>query len=243
MPSPETVDDLLVAGLKIIQARDGYRFSIDPILLCGFAELPSNARVVDLGTGNGVIPLLLAVRQTVASIVGVEVQPEMADRARRSIELNGLDAHVRIVLADLRHLGGQLEAASFDVVTANPPYRLPQTGRMAPVEERAAARHELAGGLADFISAAVFLLKSGGRFYLVYLAERLAELLAGLRSAGLEPKRLRLVHSRQGEPARLALVEARMNAGAGMRVESPLLVYQGAGRDYSPEVLKMYGMS
>ncbi|OHB26341.1 MAG: hypothetical protein A2X84_09595 [Desulfuromonadaceae bacterium GWC2_58_13] len=235
----ETLDDLRSGGLKIIQQKEGYRFSLDPVLLCGFARIDAGESVVDLGAGAGVIPLLLARRTEAAHIVGVEIQPRMADRARRSLILNGLRERVTIIERDLRELRGCLEPQSCDVVLSNPPYRRGGTGRTAPEAERAAARHELAGGLDDFLAAAAYLLKQGGRVYLIYLAERLAELLAAMRQARLEPKRLRCVHSRHGETARMVLVEGRRAGRPGMTVEAPLYVYEGEG--YSAEVLAIYG--
>ena len=144
---------------------------------------------------------------------------------------------------DLRELPfGRLDAAAFDVVTANPPYRKPGAGRVASDNERGRARHELAGGLKDFLRATEAMLKRGGSFYVVYLAERLAELLAGMVSFNLEPKRLRFVHPREGQAARLVLVESRKNGRPGIEVEPPLVVYKGAGRDYTDEVLALYGL-
>lgn len=234
----ETLDDLRLAGLKIIQAAAGYRFSLDPILLCAFAEIAAGDRVADLGTGSGIIPLLLARRSSASNIVGVELLPELADRARRSVALNGLQERVTIVEGDLRREQAELPAQTFDAVLANPPYRRPGTGRVAPVNERGAARHELAGGLDDFLAAAVRLLRDGGRFYVVFLAERLAELLTAMRRCQLEPKRLRCVHGRSGEAARMVLVEGRKRGGAGLKIEAPLVVY--AGEEYTPEVLAIY---
>jgi tRNA1Val (adenine37-N6)-methyltransferase len=235
----ETLDKLRLGGLKIIQEKKGYRFSLDPILLCAFAEMREGDRVADLGTGSGIIPLLLARKTSVAQIVGVENQPSMAHRARRNVLLNELADRVEIREADIRQIPDLLPAQSFGVVLTNPPFRRGGTGRMAPLPERAAARHELAGGLRDFLRAAAFLLKDGGRIYLVYLAERLAELLTTMREERLEPKRLRCVHSRRGEDARMVLVEGRKRGKAGMRVEPPLIVYSGEG--YSPEILEIYG--
>jgi len=239
----ETLDDLTIGGLKIIQAKNGYRFSLDPVLLNGFISGVKDYSVLDLGTGNGIIPLLLSARNEARSITGVEVQQEMAERAGRTMQLNGLQASVSIVLGDIRDLPCDgLEAAAFDVVTVNPPYRQPGTGRVAFDDERGMARHELAGGLDAFLRAAGAMLKSGGNFYVVYLAERLAELLTGMALFNLEPKRLRFVHPREGQSARLVLVEGRKNGRPGMTVESPLVVYQGEGRDYTGEVLTMYGL-
>ena len=242
-PIDETLDALTVGGLKILQAKHGYRFSLDPVLLCGFISSLRGCRVLDLGTGNGILPLLLSARSGTLSIDGVEIQPQMADRAGRTVALNGLGASVRIVQGDLRELPfGGLDAAAFDVVTANPPYRKPGAGRVAPDNERGRARHELAGGLEDFLRATEAMLKRGGSFYVVYLAERLAELLAGMVSFNLEPKRLRFVHPREGQAARLVLVESRKSGRPGIEVQPPLVVYKGAGRDYTDEVLALYGL-
>ncbi len=235
----ETLDDLRLGGLKVIQKRNGYRFSLDPILLCGFASLDGVEAAVDLGTGSGVITLLLARSSVATRIVGVELQAGLADRARRSVVLNGLAERIEIVEGDLRAVAGQLGVQSFDLVLSNPPFRQGGTGKIAPEAERAAARHELAGGLADFLKAAALLLRPGGRCCLIYLAERLTDLLVELRSAGLEPKRLRMVQSRAEDSARLLLVEARRGGRPGMVVEAPLLIYAGEG--YSPEVLSWYG--
>lgn len=239
----ETLDDLTVGSLKILQAKEGYRFSLDPVLLNGFIPSVSGCRVLDLGTGNGIVPLLLSARGEALSIAGVEIQHEMVERAGRTVELNGLGATVSILEGDIRALPfAGLDAGAFDVVTANPPYRRPGTGRVALDNERGMARHEFAGGLDDFLRAAVVMLRSGGSFYIVYLAERLAELLAGMTACKLAPKRLRCVHSRAGETAGLVLVESRKNGRPGIKVEPPLIVYQGAGRDYTDEVLSMYGL-
>jgi tRNA1Val (adenine37-N6)-methyltransferase len=238
--SDETLDELTAVGLKILQAKSGYRFSLDPVLLCTFISSIRNSRVVDLGTGNGVIPLLLSSRKEVLSIIGVEIQLQMIERARRSVELNGLGESIQLVHADIRELHEVLCAGSCDVVTANPPYRVESSGRNAANGERCIARHEHCGGLSDFLRAAAFLLNSGGRFFIVYLAERLPELMAEMRSLKLEPKRLRMVSSREGDEARLILVEGRKNARPGMKIEAPLVIYKGAGRDYTDEVLEMY---
>jgi tRNA1Val (adenine37-N6)-methyltransferase len=236
----ETLDDLRPAGLKIIQAKRGYRFSLDPVLLCAFSRVSSGETVADLGTGSGVVPLLLAARTAAKLIVGVEIQPGLADRARRSVLLNDLQDKIDILEGDLRELGGCLGSQAFDVVVANPPFRRPGTGRQAPETERAAARHELAGGLTDFLRAAAILLRDGGRFYVVFLMERLAELLSGMQQLRLEPKRLRCVHPRSGERANLVLVEGCKGGGAGLLVEPPLYVYEGTA--YSAEILAMYAL-
>lgn len=223
--------------LHILQSPAGYRYSIDPFLLGAFVAIPATARVADLGTGSGILPLLLARAGKGREFVGFECQAELAARARQSVALNGLERRVRIVPADVRALPEEFGPGSFAAVVTNPPYRKPSSGRVAPGAERGAARHELAGGLSDFLRAAAFLLDNRGRFFIVYLAERLAELLDEMRTYRLEPKRLRTVHPRSGMPAKLVLVEGRKNAGPGLAVEAPLIMYRdGAGRDYTEEV-------
>jgi tRNA1Val (adenine37-N6)-methyltransferase len=237
----ETLDTLHSGRVQILQPQSGYRFSLDPLLLCAFARIPARARVADLGTGSGVIPLLLAKAGKGREFVGIELQPELADRAVRSVALNGLAERIRIVRADVRELPAELAAGSFAAVVCNPPYRKAGSGRVAPGAERGTARHELAGGLPDFLRAAACLLDHGGCFTIVYLAERLPELLEALRAFRLEPKRLRTVHSRAGEPAKLVLVEGRKNARPGLTVEAPLIVYrEDKGRDYTAEMGKIF---
>jgi tRNA1Val (adenine37-N6)-methyltransferase len=227
MPLPplhanEIIEELRPCGLRIIQPRRGHRHALDPLLLSDFVRVDEGAAVADLGTGGGVIPLLLAQRG-VGRVLGVEIQAELADRARRSALLNGLEGVVEIVQGDVRQLPVEL-AGLFDVVTANPPYRPLGQGRVAPDAQRAAARFELAGGIDDFTAAAGRLLCHGGSCYIVYLAERLPELLAALNSADLRPSRLRCVHHRAGEVARLVLVEGRKGGRGALVIEPPLWV-------------------
>jgi tRNA1Val (adenine37-N6)-methyltransferase len=236
----EEITQLKLGNLQVIQSKAGYRFSLDPILLVSFVNVRVGDQVVDLGTGVGVIPLLLAKVSSAASLIGVEVQPAQADRAQRNVLLNNLGDRVKIVSDDLRRFRDLFPAGKTDLVVSNPPFRAPGSGRIAPNDERAAARHELAGDLADFVVAAAWLLKHGGRLCLICLAERLPELFRLLESAGIAPKRLRMIHPRQGEPAKMVLVEGRKGGRPGLAVEAPLLIYRGAGRDYTPEVLRMY---
>lgn len=240
--SVESIDSLCGGEVKVVQPRVGYRFSLDPLLLAAFAEVPATATVADLGTGSGVIPLLLARVGKGRQFVGIELQEDAVSRAKRSVVLNRLEDSIRIVRADIRDLSGDFAAGSFVVVVTNPPYRPPASGRIAPGAERGAARHELAGGLTDFLRTAAFLLNNGGRFFIVYLAERLAELCDEMRTFRLEPKRLRLVHSRRGEAAKLVLVEGRKHARPGVKIEAPLIVYRdGVGREYTEEMQTLLG--
>lgn len=240
MSASAVVDRLPVGSLRMARSQGGYRYALDPFLLCGFVRLRTGERVVDLGCGTGIIPLLLAETAGPEGVVGVEVQPELVACARKNVELNSLCGRVEIVQGDVRNLGGDvLLPGRFDVVVTNPPYRVPGRGRVAPDLERAACRHELFGGLRDFLRAAALLLRGKGRLYMIYLAERLPELLTELRQLQLEPKRMRLVHSRITSEARLVLVEARKGGRPGMQVEAPLLIYDGD--IYTAEVARIFG--
>jgi tRNA1Val (adenine37-N6)-methyltransferase len=238
----ETLDTLSIGQLRFLQAEKGYRYSLDPILLAHFSADRAKGQVVDLGTGGGILPLLLSHLGNADVLTGIELQPTLVERARRNVELNALTGQVTILDGDIRKIKSLLPAGSADLVVANPPYRKVGSGRIAPDDERAAARHELAGGLREFTAAAGWLLKHGGSFCLIYLAERLSELLIEMVGAGIEPKRLRMIHSRRGEEAKLVLVEGRKGGRPGLIVEKPLTLYRdgSTGRDYSDEVLQMY---
>ncbi|MDY0189746.1 MAG: tRNA1(Val) (adenine(37)-N6)-methyltransferase [Desulfuromonas sp.] len=233
----ETLDTLRGGAIKIIQHQKGYRFSIDPVLLANFATIGSGARVLDLGCGSGIIALLLARWSGAANIVAVEIQPAQVERAQRNVRLNGLDERVEIRQVDLRQLR-EKDVGLFDTVVANPPFRAAQTGRCSLGDERAQSRHELAGGLDDFLATASALLRRGGNLAMIHLAERSVDILARMRAVNVEPKRLRMVHSRQDCPARLVLVEGRKQGRPGLQVEPPLFVYQG--EEYTDEVAAMY---
>jgi len=237
----ETIEELTPGGLRIIQARQGYRYSLDPFLLADFVDVDRGAMVADLGSGSGLVPLLLATRVGSGKIDGLEIQEAMVQRARRTVELNKLQQTISIIHGDVRRLPNELLRGSYDLVATNPPYRPPDAGRVSHGDERSAARHELNGGLVDFLAAGRSLLKHGGRFAVVYPVVRLVELLSGMSKEQLEPKRLRMVHSRQGDCASLVLVEGRKNGRSGLSVEAPLYVYAGEGRSYSVEMQKIMG--
>ncbi|MCF6178969.1 MAG: tRNA1(Val) (adenine(37)-N6)-methyltransferase [Geopsychrobacter sp.] len=239
--SMETIDTLYSETLKLVQSQNGYRFSLDPVLLADFVSVTSCRKALDLGCGCGVLGLLLARKAAVLSVVGWERQLQMVARARRSVELSGMSERVRVFAGDLREYRRLADPGVFDLVVTNPPYRGLDSGRIAPDDERAAARHELAGGLEDFLTAAAWCLKYSGRFGIVYLAERLSELMVAMVAVGIEPKRLRMVHARLGEPAKMVLVEGRKGGAPGLKVEAPLSIYAEEGEPaYSDEVLRIY---
>ena len=238
----ETLDNLSLGDLQLFQAANGYRYSLDPVLLARFVATAAGDRVVDLGTGCGIIPLLLAKIGAAEALFGIERQQSLAERANRNVEINRLADRVTILNSDIRQVRELLPAANFDLVVTNPPYRRPGSGRIAPNDERAAARHELAGGFSDFVAAARWLLKNGGAFAAIHLAERLPEIVAVMKNSGIEPKRLRMIHPRCGEAAKLLLIEGRKGGRPGLTVEAPLYIYRSdsSGRDYTAEVLSMY---
>ena len=236
MNSPsETVDALFDGRLTLYQSRAGYRFSFDTLLLADFATIRSGDRVVDLGTGNGVLPLALADLHPTIRVTGVELQSSLLERARRNVAANQLESRVEIVAGDVRRWNKIGAAASFDAAVCNPPYRKAGSGRLNPDTERQLARHELHGDLKDFLSTGSFLLRAKGRMAIVYPALRAVDLLAAMRHAGIEPKRLRLVHSFAAAPAALLLAEGVKGGHSGLEVLAPLTIYR-EGKEYTEEV-------
>lgn len=235
----ERLDDLGRAGLRIIQHPGRFPFAIDAVLLAHFATVRGRAEVLDLGTGCGVIPLLLAARHPQANLTGLEIQDETADMARRSVRLNDLSRRIRIDCGDYRQVGKLYGYGAFDLVTMNPPYRESGRGEISSEESRAVARHEMHGSLAEAAQAMAAAVRYGGRVAVVFLPERLPDLIVRLREQQLEPKRLRMVHARTGRPANLILLEAIKGGGSGLTVEPPLVVYE-EGKRFTAEVQAIY---
>jgi tRNA1Val (adenine37-N6)-methyltransferase len=233
----ETFDTLFGGRLEIRQKKEGYRFSIDALLLARFAEPRLTDRVIDLGTGCGVIPLILVFRRKAETVVGVEVQPSLAALARQNVSLNHLAAQIEIREEDFRNLPGK--GGVFDCALCNPPYRRAGSGRVNPQEEKALARHEINATLEDVLRAAHHLLKNKGRFYSIYPATRTADLFQGLRRFHLEPKRVQFVHSRDREEARLVLVEALKEGKTQVKILPPFVLYQ-TGNQYTPQARELF---
>ena len=234
----ETLDTLFDGKIKLFQSRSGYRFSLDALLLAHFATVKGRDKVIDLGTGSGVIPLILARLHSYVSITGVEFQPAMTERARRNIKINGLEGRILICQGDVRSIGAVAPPASVDVAVCNPPYRKAGSGRLSPDDEKQIARHEIRGELGDFLSAGALLLRPRGRIALIHLAGRAVDLLSSMRRMGLEPKRLRMVHAHDGAAAALVLVEGVKSGRSGLEILPPLIVYRRA-KVYSHEVAAM----
>lgn len=244
----EYIDDLQLRGLKIIQSDQGFKFGMDAVLLSDFAAragVPggeyntlSNKAICDLGTGTGIIPLLIAGKTQCSRITGVEVQPHMADMAKRSVELNQLTGRVQILCRDLRDLKDMNQTQ--DIVTANPPYVRAQSGLPNANPSVEMARHEVFGGLEDFVRTSAMLLKQGGVLYMVYRPDRMTDLLYYMRLYKIEPKILRLVVPHGGKAPNIMLVKGVCGGKPGNLVVLPELVVYNQNGTYTQELLDIY---
>jgi tRNA1Val (adenine37-N6)-methyltransferase len=235
-----TTDSLFDARLKILQKKKGYRFSIDAAILAHHVNLKPTDVAVDLGTGCGVIPLILALQTPSATIYGIEIQKDLAELASRNVQLNGMEATITIVHRDMKDLKSSVKLGTFDVVFTNPPYHEVLSGRINPKAERAVARHEIRADLSDVVSVAESLLKPSGRFVVIYPAERVTDLFVRMRAFKLEPKLLRLIHPKQGSEAILVVAEGLKHGNPGVSVSSPLIIYTPDG-SYTEETKKIVG--
>ena len=236
----ERIDDLERNGYGIIQKKGAFCFGMDAVLLSGFASVRKGERVLDLGTGTGIIPILLEAKTEGSHFVGLEIQEESADMARRSVRYNHLEEKVEIVTGDIKEAGRLFGLASFDVVTSNPPYMNQSHGLVNPGDGKAIARHEVLCTLEDVIREGGRVLKPGGRFYMVHRPRRLVEILETFRRHGLEPKRMKMVHPYADREANMVLIEARKGGNPLMKVEAPVIVFDGDG-NYSDEIRTVYG--
>lgn len=235
----ERIDDLQRNGYRIIQDPKRFCFGMDAVLLCGFASAKEGDRMIDLGTGTGVIPILMEARTKAASFIGLEIQEESADMARRSVALNGLSEKIEIVTGDIKEASARFGAASFDVVTSNPPYMTGSHGLTNPEEAKAIARHEVLCTLDDVVREASRLLVPGGHFYMVHRPFRLAEIFAAMQKYHVEPKRMRLVYPYVDREPNMVLIEGIRGAKPRITVEKPLIIYERTNV-YAPEVYEIY---
>jgi tRNA1Val (adenine37-N6)-methyltransferase len=236
----ERIDDLQRSQLEIIQNPGRFAFGMDAVLLSGFARAAKGDRVLDLGTGTGILPLLMSAKTEAEHFVGLELQPESADMARRSVQMNELEKRIEIVTGDIKEADALFAAASFDVITSNPPYMTDRHGLQNPNDALAIARHEICCSLEDLVSAAEKLLRPGGHFYMVHRPFRLAEIMVTLCAHHLEPKRMRLVYPYADREPNMVLVDCVRGGRPRITVERPLIVYEAPGR-YTDEILNMYG--
>ena len=241
----ERLDDLQLSGLNIFQNPEKFCFGMDAVLLSGFGQKlitpgKKNIKVLDMCTGTGIIPLLLSAKTDASHITGIEIQPDSADMASRSVQMNDLEERIDIVCGDIREAASIFEAASFDIVTCNPPYMIADHGAQSPGTELAIARHEVCCTLADVCMAAEKMLKPGGSFYMVHRPFRLAEIIRTLSDHHLEPKTMRLVHPYIDKEPNMVLIQATRGGKPRMNVERPLIVYSAPGI-YSEEMSRDYG--
>ena len=239
--SNERLDDLQCKGYYIIQDPKRFCFGIDAVLLSGFAKAKRGEKVLDLGTGTGIIPILMEAKTNAAHLTGLEIQPDSADMAFRSVKYNHLEDKIDIVQGDIKQASEIFGNDSFEVVTTNPPHMIEQHGIQNPDDAMTIARHEVCCNLEDIIRESSRILKQGGRFYMVHRPFRLAEIFSKMVEHKIEPKRMRLVYPYIDKEPNMVLVEGMRGAKPRMTVEPPLIVYEKNG-EYTKELLQMYGM-
>lgn len=236
----ERIDDLQRNHLKIIQKTNGFCFGMDAVLLSGFASVKQGERAIDLGTGTGIIPILLSAKTEGKEFVGLEIQEEMAKMAARSIALNQIEDRVKIIRGDIKEAASIFGRACFDVVTSNPPYMNDAHGLKNPDLPKAIARHEVLCTLDDVVRSAAELVRPGGRFYMVHRPHRLTELIMTLKQYKMEPKRIKMVHPYQDKDANMVLIESVRGGRSMVKVEAPIIVYKEVGV-YTEEIRQIYG--
>ena len=236
----ERIDDLEYKGLKIIQNKNGFCFGIDSVLLSDFAKnIKKNAKVIDIGTGTGIISILLSKKTELSKIYGVEIQEEVANMAQRSVQLNNLQDKIEIINSNIKNIFDILNQNDFDAIVTNPPYMKVNTGAINEEKKKLISRHEVECTLEDIIKISYKLLKSNGEFYMVHRAERIVDILFYLRQYKLEPKILRFIQPNLNKEPNLILIKAVKNAGYQLNIKKPLIVYDQKG-NYTDEILEIY---
>jgi tRNA1Val (adenine37-N6)-methyltransferase len=234
-----TTDTFFNGRIIVRQEQRGYRYSIDAVILAYYAGSGAGERVLDLGTGCGIIPLILAFRDSRIQIYGIEVQASLAKLAMENVEVNRMSRRVTILNEDMKLLRPEMTGGPVDLVVVNPPFYRADTGRVNSNPQRAVARHELMTTLFDVSTAASRMLQKGGRFLAIYTAERLCDMIAALRDASIEPKQLRMIQSGENLAAGLVLVEGLKGGGPGVKIPPPLIIYDSKGQ-YTEEVSRMF---
>lgn len=236
----ERVDFIQRKGYKIIQDPEVFCFGIDAVLLADFAKVKKKDHVLDIGTGTGIIPILMFARYENQHYTGIDVQADMVEMASRSVALNQIDRNISMVHLNVKDLATTYPEASFDVVTSNPPYMKGQAGLISDNESKMIARHELTCSLEDIIQNTAHVLKDRGRLYMIHRPHRLVDILSLMRQYRIEPKRMRMIHPKQGKAPTMVLVEGIKYANAELIVEPPLYVYNNKGQ-YTDEINAIYG--
>lgn len=240
MEQEERIDDLEYEGLKILQNKNGFCFGIDAVLLSDFAkEIKKGSKVLDLGTGTGIIGLLLCKKTQLKKIVGIELQKEVAEMAKRSIKMNHLEGTYQIINENIKNIPNILKQGTYDAVVTNPPYKKQKTGLLNEQKTKQIARHEIEANFEDFIRVSFQMLKDKGNLYLIHRPERLVEIITTLKQYKMEPKKMRLVQPNKEKAPNLVLIKATKNAGEFLQVEKTLQVYRENG-EYEEEILRIY---
>lgn len=240
LKSNERIDDLQYKDLKLIQNTESFCFGVDAVLLANYVDVKKGAKVIDLGTGTGIIPVLLSGKTQASNIIGLEIQPEMAEMASRSVKLNGLDQRISIVMGDIKNSVELFGPSSFNVVVTNPPYISKGAGILNPTDNKALSRHEILCTLKDVVEAGSKLLTPGGQFAMVHKPDRLVDILYLMRTNGIEPKYIRCVHPAPYKKANIILIKGRKGGKAELKMEEPLYVYDENGK-YTREINEIYG--
>jgi ribosomal protein L11 methyltransferase (prmA) len=238
--SYERLDDLERSGLKIIQNANKFCFGMDAVLLTGFVKIRNGEKTLDLGTGTGIIPILLSAKTKGLHFTGLEIQEDMADMASRSVKYNKLEEKIQIINGDIKEYKSLFSSSSFDVVTSNPPYMNDLHGIKNTESSLAIARHEISCSLEDVIKAAAYVLKANGKFFMVHRPHRLIDIISTLRKHKLEPKRMCFVHPFLDKDANMVMIEALKGGGSFLKLEPPIVVYESQGV-YTKQIYDIYG--
>ena len=236
----ETLENLNLKGLHIIQKKQGFRFGVDAVLLSDFAQVKKKEIVMDFCTGTGIVPLLLYGKKEPLKIIGIEIQEDFIDMARRSVAYNGLENRITMVEGDLSNQEENKNYPKVDVVTVNPPYKKENSGILNEQDALTIARHEVSLKLEDVVKAASICLKDHGRFYMIHRPERLVDIMALMRTYHLEPKSMRMVYPNVKKPPTMVLIEGRKGGNSFLKVREPLWIYDLDGT-YSDEIRRIYG--
>lgn len=240
LKNKERLDDLNIKGYQIIQDPERFCFGMDAVLLSGFAHIKKSEKVLDLGTGTGIIPILLEAKSKGAHFTGLEIQPESADMAARSVQYNHLEEKISIVTGDIKDASNIFGASSFDAITTNPPYMIGEHGLKNDNDAKTIARHEVLCTLDDILVQSARILKQGGRFYMVHRPFRLAEIFSKMVTYGIEPKRMQLVYPYINKEPNMVLIEGYRGGKSRITIEKPLIVYNENGT-YTDDILMIYG--
>lgn len=237
----ETLEDLQINGLFLLQKKDSFRFGMDAVLLSNFVKAKEHRNVLDLGTGTGIIPVLVSAKTNAKSITGLEIQSDIADMAKRSIDGNNLNHRISIKKGDIKEAVSIFGAATYDIVVTNPPYSKVGSGRINNQDSKAISKHELCCNLDDVLTNSAAILKPQGEFYMVHRPERLTDIIVGMRKVKIEPKLLRMVCPYSGKAPSLLLVKGLKNGNPGLKVLPDLIIYDEFG-EYTKEARIQYSI-